>query len=325
MGLRNAIARRFGGAGGQDGERVPEPEATAEGGAAPMVELAGRVVEEPRTVSLRDGRQLGYAEVGDPDGEPLVFHHGFPNSRVLAAWVDEVATDHGVRVIAPERPGFGVSDPAPDRALTDWPADVADLADALDIDSFSVFGISGGSPYTAVTAALLGEHVERAGITSGLAPMASVGLRDRLWYYTARYLPPVSKLAIRGIVRSARSDREEFLEGLADRAAPADEALWTGPIGRVIHASALEAARHHGLDPLVTETAIYGSPWGFDLGSIDVPLGLWYGKADVIVPPEMGLYLAEHVPTAESHVYPDLDHLSTFEHNDEEIFGWLTG
>jgi pimeloyl-ACP methyl ester carboxylesterase len=289
-----------------------------------MVELAEEIAENPETVTVSDGREIGYAEVGDPDGTPLFVFHGFPNSRVFGALFDEVGREQGVRVVAPERPGFGVSTPDPDRRLTDWPADLEDVADALDIDSFSVLGISGGGPYAAVSAALLPDRVERAGIACGVAPMASVGLRDRLWYYAARFTAPVSKLGLWLLGRRALAGREAFLEEMANSASPADEDLWRGEVGQTIHASMLESRRHHGLDPLVEETAIYGSPWGFDLDDIEVPVYLWYGKADVLVPPEMGLYLAREIPTAETHVYPDLDHLSVVEENESEMVETLT-
>ncbi len=290
-----------------------------------MVQLAEELAANPETVTVRDGREIGYADVGDPDGTPLVVFHGFPNSRVFGALFDRVGREHGVRVVAPERPGMGVSTPDPDRALVDWPDDVADVADALGIDTFAVLGISGGGPYAVATAALCPVRVERAAIACGLAPMASVGLRERLWYYAARVAPPASKLGLRLLSHQVVRDREGFLEDAADSAAPADGPLWRGEVGRTLHASMLESSRHHGLDPLVHETAIYGRPWGFDLGDVEVPTHLWYGKADTIVPVEMGLYLARHVPTAEAHIYPDLGHLSVVEHNEAEIVAALTG
>ena len=317
MGLRDTLGEWF----GSDDERAMIPA----DGDADALELAREIAENPRTVELRDGRDLGYATVGDPDGDPLVLFHGFPNSRVFAAAFDDVAREQGVRVIAPERPGFGVSDPDPDRALTDWPADVADMADALELAKFPVLGISAGGPYAAVTAALLDQRVERAGIVCGLGPMAAVGVRDRLWYYSARALPPAAKLALWLGGRQALKDRDAFLESMADSAAPADGPVWTGELGQVVHASMIESRRHHGLDPLVTETALFGRSWGFDLGSVDVPTWLWYGKEDTVVPAAMGLYLADAIPTAEAHVYPDLGHLSTVERTAEEVFETLSG
>ena len=305
-----------------DDASAPEPEPEPKSNA---LQLADDIARNPQTVTVDDGREVGYADVGDPDGTPLFVFHGFPNSRVFGALFDRVGRERGVRVVAPERPGFGVSTPDPDRALTDWPDDVAVVADALDVGTFSVLGISGGGPYSAVTAALLGDRVERAGIACGLAPMTSVGLRERLWYYAARAAPPASKLGLWLLSRQVVGDREAFLEEMAESAAPADGPLWRGEVGKVVHASMLESSRHHGLDPLVAETAIYGRPWGFDLGDIEVPTYLWYGRPDTLVPLEMGLYLARHVPTAEAHIYPDLGHLSVVEENESVIVEALTG
>ncbi|MFB6164599.1 MAG: alpha/beta fold hydrolase [Haloarculaceae archaeon] len=315
--LRDAIASRL---GGRAGSLSIEPAAETS-----VVELAEEIAEHPETVELPDGRRLGYADVGDPDGAPLVLHHGFPNSRVFAALFDEIGRERGVRVLAPERPGVGVSDPDPDRHLADFAGDVGSLADTLGVDTFAVLGVSAGSPYALATAAELPDRVQRVGVVAGLAPMGSVGLRERLWYYGARFVPAGTKLALYLSLRRARLDREAFLEGLAEDAAPADRALWTDETGRVIHASMLEARRVNGLDPLVRETALFGSPWGVDLEAIAVPVYLWYGKADTIVPPAMGTYLARTIPTAEAHFYPDLGHLSTVADNEGRIFETLAG
>ena len=290
----------------------------------PAVELAADIAADPRTVTLPDGRALGYAETGDPDGDPLVVCHGFPNSRVFGALFEAAGREHGVRVLTPERPGIGVSDPDPGRSLADWSADVDAMAAALGVDSFPVLGVSAGSPY-ALAAAALSERATRAGVVAGLAPMASVGFRDRLWYYAARYAGPVSKLLLWLLLRRAAGDREAFLADIADDAPAADEPYWTGPMGTVVHASMLESHRHHGIDPLVTETALFGSPWAFALADVDVPVSLWYGAADSLAPPAMGEYLHERIPGAELEVQPDRGHLAVLGENEATIVEWLLG
>ena len=108
---------------------------------------------------LSDGRALGYAQYGDPEGRPLFFSHGTPGSRTLAQLFDAGARRDGVRLIAPERPGFGRSDFLPDRTFADWPDDVSELADALGFDRFAVAGSSGGGPYAAACAWKLPERL----------------------------------------------------------------------------------------------------------------------------------------------------------------------
>jgi len=102
-----------------------------------------------KTVRLPDGRSLGYAVCGDPEGRPIFQFHGWPGSRLQARFLDEEATKAGIRVIGLDRPGIGLSDFQPGRQILDWPNDVVALADAMKIDRFAVLGISGGGPYVA--------------------------------------------------------------------------------------------------------------------------------------------------------------------------------
>ena len=130
--------------------------------------MAKRVYD--RVIRLSDGRRLGYAEYGDPEGWPLMFFHGTPGSRIMARFAGPKARELGVRLIAPDRPGFGRSDFQPHRRLLDWPRDVEELADALNLEKFSVAGVSGGGPYVAACAWKMGERLINAGMVSGLAP-----------------------------------------------------------------------------------------------------------------------------------------------------------
>ena len=289
-----------------------------------MRAVAERIRENPRTIDCRDGRALGYADCGDPDGTPLVVFHGFPNSRVFGALFDEAGRERGVRILAPERPGLGVSDPLPNRTVADWTDDVSDLANALGLDSFSVLGVSGGGPYAAACAARL-PRVERAGIVCGLAPLESVSLRDRLPFFIATHARPLATLALWADGRAARKNPEKYLESRAEATADADEALWRGEIGRVLLESGREATSHHGYGALAAELAASGRDWGFDLDSIDTPVFLWYGKRDHIVPLSMGVHYAERIPTAEAHFYPNQGHLSVIEENKPAILGALAG
>src|ERR671933_2362887 len=115
---------------------------------------------EPRegTIGLRDGRNLAYAEWGDPGGLPVLGCHGSPSSR-LERHVEDPADYRrwGIRLVVPDRPGFGRSDSQPGRRVVDWPADVAVLLDALGVDRFAVLSLSGGAAYALACAAEFGE------------------------------------------------------------------------------------------------------------------------------------------------------------------------
>jgi pimeloyl-ACP methyl ester carboxylesterase len=286
------------------------------------LDLCRDIAVRPETVTLPDGRKLGYADVGDPDGQPLVVHHGFPNSRVFGALFDAPASEHGVRVLAPERPGFGVSDPQAGRTLADWAEDLSAFAVELGLGSFPVLGVSAGGPYALASAAGL-DRVERAGVAVGVGPTAAVPLRDRLPYLVARFLPPLVRRRLRTQGRRAREDPEAALEARADDAAPVDADHWRGAVGRALLLTHVEAARHHGVEHLAAELAIFGRSWDVDLEAIDVPVHMWYGEADRIVPVEMGRYLAERVPTAEASFHEGLGHVSAVLDNEDDIVATL--
>lgn len=122
------------------------------------------------SLSLPDGRKLAYSEYGDSHGKPVIYFHGFPGSRVEGLLMDAVAKRLGLRIVAPDRPGFGRSDFQAGRRLSGWQKDVASLADALSFERFSVLGISGGGPYVLACAEQLAERIDKASIVCGLGP-----------------------------------------------------------------------------------------------------------------------------------------------------------
>jgi pimeloyl-ACP methyl ester carboxylesterase len=124
---------------------------------------------------LLDGRALGYAEYGVPDGAPVLYFHGFPGSRLEAALTEGPATALGARVIALDRPGYGLSDPQLGREIGHWPEDVGQLADHLGLERFAVLGTSGGGPYAMACAARLAERLTHVGLICSLSPLDRPG------------------------------------------------------------------------------------------------------------------------------------------------------
>jgi hypothetical protein len=90
------------------------------------------------TLTLPDGRKLGYAQYGSPTGRPILYLHGLPGSRIEAACFDELGLKLGARIIAADRPGIGWSSPHPGRTLLDYPKDSEHLAGHLELDEYSV-------------------------------------------------------------------------------------------------------------------------------------------------------------------------------------------
>lgn len=236
------------------------------------------------TILLPDGRRLGYAEYGDPDGPPVMYCHGFPSCRLEPGMV-EIS---GVRLVALDRPGYGRSDPRPGRRLVDWPADVAAAADALGIDRFAVAGVSGGAPYAAACAALLPGRVTGLALICGIAPpnmgweaggaAAQLMMLDRL--------PGSATLAVglgRRLVLGLRS--ASLLRALLrfGRLPEADRRVLAGRAGIHVLDSFREALRN-GPQGALDDVRNFAQPWNFHVGDIAVPTVIWHGDMDNQVP-----------------------------------------
>lgn len=290
-----------------------------------MLAVARDLYTNPSSVMLSDGRNLGYAETGDPDGKPVLAFHGALSNRLGAAVFDNIGREKGIRIIAPERPGIGVSDPNPDFTITDWPEDVAELLDALDIDKAPVVGISAGGPFALACGAVAPERFPRVAVCCSLGPKESANLKIRLMLLrTSIHLPWLVRKFLEREVRSAQNTPEKTIKKRIKSTAPADEPVWRSDFGKLLMAGEVASVQHHGLEPFVREIQMFGRDWGFSLRSIDVPVGIWHGDADKVNPVEMGRYLHHEIPTSEAHISPDLGHIGAIVENEDEIFDWLT-
>lgn len=262
------------------------------------------VHDSDATLTLPDGRALGWATYGDREGVPVVAHHGCPDSRIIWRLVDEAARRQGIRLVAVDRPGFGLSDPRPGRRVVDWPADVVHLVDDLGFDRFAVVGLSGGGAFATACAALLPDRVQRLGLVSVIGPLDRPGMTAgmsraiRVTYGLARRAPTMLRLGLSSMARSVRRNPERATRRLSRTRPPGDRDVIERPEVRDVLLAALP---QNFRDPasVAWELQLAVRPWGFDLTSIDVPTIVWQGGADDVHPPVMGRYLAQAIPTAE--------------------------
>ena len=274
---------------------------------------ARRLRAEDRIVRLPDGRRLGYSEYGAREGRPVFFFHGFGTSRVICP-PQEPAIEMGIRLIAVDRPGIGLSDALPGRRLLDWPTDVADLADVLDIDAFSVIGWSGGGPYALACAHALRERIAAVGLVSSPAPLTGTPesgyLRrlDRNAVRAAGRAPWVIRLALWHWGRPQRRDATRFFEDSVAEMSAADQAVLAAPElrGRMI-ANSAELYRQGGRG-MYDEALILARPWGFAPNQIRVPVHVWHGVLDETVPLAMADFLVREIPVAHANLLRDEGH-----------------
>jgi pimeloyl-ACP methyl ester carboxylesterase len=263
-----------------------------------------------QSMTLKDGRRLGFAQFGSSSGPPVFYFHGWPGSRMEAGFFDVP----GVQMIGVDRPGYGLSDPLPKRKLTDWPKDVVELADHLGHERFAVVGMSGGGPYAAACAYALKERLTRVAIIAGLGPPDAPGMTDsRVGYLVSLGQRPISSAVLftvmRSFLRSAQAERRlaQFRRRVP-RAAKDVETV-TPDFLHMLLASFREGLRV-SMRGASSDARIYGEPWPFALHEIDVPVRVWHGGADSQVPVSIGRHYAAHIPKARGTFPEEEGHVS---------------
>ncbi|HEX7256099.1 MAG TPA: alpha/beta hydrolase [Gaiellaceae bacterium] len=278
---------------------------------------------------LPDGRALGYSQWGASDGLPVL---GFLGTSL--SWLAHLGTDApraaGVRLILVDRPGYGLSDLQPERTLLDWPHDIAELADGLELDRFAVFGMSGGGPHAAACAHALADRVSALGLVSSPAPVWD---RPELRFSAPPHRRPMIELAERdpGIVATrlledCRTELEEITRGSRNGAdTPAsDQAVMADPDVRARFEAATLETVARGPEGYARDLfLLYFAPWGFRPEEIAVPTEIWQGDADDAVAPEVAEFFAETIPDSRLHLIPGAGHLILWSHT-AEILSSLT-
>jgi pimeloyl-ACP methyl ester carboxylesterase len=268
-------------------------------------------------IRLRDGRKLGFAEYGLQQGIPIFYFHGWPSSRLEPRAVQQACSDLGIRLIAPDRPGFGLSDFQSRRTIPDFTSEVCQLADYLGIQRFTALGVSGGGPYAAACAAKIPERVSLALLVCSVAPADAPNATEGMvtlnrWLLSIAHRAPWLALCIGGICLRAlwRKGQQVIPQPIEARLALADkQTLASEELRAALTASASEALRQ-GVRAAAADGLLLGQPWRFSLQEIRVPVHLWHGEMDVVVPPAMGRYLAGAIPNCRAKFYPQDGHFS---------------
>ncbi len=275
---------------------------------------------DPQTLSLKDGRRLGYAEYGVASG-PAVFHfNGSGGSRLEHPSDPAILGALGIRLISTDRPGHGVSDPQPGRTLLDWPNDIAQLADHLGIDRFHVMGWSAGGPYALACAHQMPARVLTGALISGLAPPDRPGPYEGLPVFLktlmliGRRFPSVVYLFRRLVYKMLRGDRDKVGAKLAASFPPADKAAIKASNSQDwLLANILEGYRQGWKGP-GQDDIIINSPWGFEIKDIETRFDVWQGEIDKNVPLNQGEYQHRMLPDSRLWVLPGQAHLYLLTH-----------
>ncbi len=284
-----------------------------------------------RSITTASGRELLVQDGGDPAGRAVLVQLGTPGSRFLYGPHLLDAKELGIRLIAYDRPGYGGSTPHPERTVADCAEDARAIVDALGIERFAVWGISGGGPHALACAGVLSERVVAAATLASPAPFDAEGLD---WFADTGEENVEDDKLILSYPEAARAkiarDRLEFFETTAPDPAgshptlfsPVDAAALTHELADYF-AERNRVGLAPGIEGWWDDSVALLRPWGFSLDAIQVPVMVWHGRQDWMVPFRHGEWLALRLPTADAYLNDDDGHLTLFQNRVPAVHAWL--
>jgi pimeloyl-ACP methyl ester carboxylesterase len=270
---------------------------------------------DTRLMTLPDGRELAWLEIGDPAGPAVFAFHGTPGSRRQIAFLEGAIAASGARVIAPDRPGYGHSSFHRGRRLSDWASDVAVLADHIGLDRFSVVGVSGGGPHASACARYLPDRVVALGIVSGVGPLGGADAAEGMMRanQVVAALSRRSQYLVYPIFGAqtfiSRHWPEKALQTALKAVPAADAAIMKEPDVMSVFIDDARQASPTSAMAGAQDFALFARDWGFRLEDIRVPTHVWHGDADRNVPFAHGRLQAESISGAQFHAFPGEGHL----------------
>jgi pimeloyl-ACP methyl ester carboxylesterase len=266
---------------------------------------------------LPDGRRIECQSYGDPGGFPVLYCHGGLSAPVDVAFADDAARERGVRIVAPARPGIGSSDRRRDRRVADWASDMSAMVATLGIDRFSVLGWSAGGPFALAVAAGLAPLVIRAATVGGMAPLRPPLSARQLGLVLDQVLFPLSarsRSLAALVVRTSSLAPAGVERSVLLRALPPEDRAVVERMTPAEVAEGLRDATRHGPRGVVDDYAVLAAEWGFEPADIGVPVTVFQGAADTLVPRSHAEALVAQLPAGRLEVVEGAGHFLLHTH-----------
>lgn len=267
-------------------------------------------------ITLKDGRNLGFAEKGPLDGKPVFHFNGFPGSRLEITLIDdEILHELNILLIGVDRPGMGLSDFKKGRTLLDWPEDILELANHLNIKKFAVEGVSGGSPYSLACAYKIPQYLTSCAVIGGIGPMdfeKVIGSKTlffiiKRFFFIFRISTYFQGRTARNIEKMRSKWKKSFNE-----LPQADQNILNDASKLTLFLEEGAEAFKQGSKGVSDEGRLYSRPWHFKLENItpDLKVYIFHGERDTIVPISIARSVAQLIPNCMIKIYPDEGHYS---------------
>ena len=269
------------------------------------------------TVPLPDGRQLGFAAYGPDDGDPVIWHHGTPGARgQIAPRTSRVAAERNMQVVLIERPGVGDSTSHLYENIAGFAPDVEVVADRLGFDRFGVAGLSGGGPYTLACAHHMPDRVVAAAVLGGVSPTTGedappggiVRLAHRFNGPLTALRDPLSAVVWTAL-QVAKPVDDQAIALYARISPPKDREILTDPEMKEMFISDINCGGKRQFKAVIYDAVLFGRHWGFEIEDLQVPVRMWHGDADNLVPLAHAEWMADLIPDCELTMDPGEAHL----------------
>ena len=265
-------------------------------------------------VTAPDGREIGVADFGPPDGVPVVWAHGGPGSRLEPLHLVPAARDAGLRIIGIDRPGYGQSTPQPGRTIAGWRSDVDAVTGHLGIAQFVTVGVSTGGAYAIAIAALEPERVLGVVACAAMTDMRYEPARATMddEHVHAMWDAPDRDAALAATVAGYGEDGSKLLNGGMNAVlAPSDMETFRDPEWMAAAMQGFPAGFANGPVGYTDDRLADGRGWDtFDVAAITCPVVVLHGDSDLLVDPVHAHHTVSIVPGAELVLHEGLGHFS---------------
>ncbi len=275
-----------------------------------------------------DGAAVGWESYGDPDGAPVLWCHGGLSSRLDASLAHDGARRAGARIISIDRPGIGRSAPVPVATVDAWPPVAGAVMDQLGYEYFAVAGWSAGAPYAIACAHRFGPRVRGVAAVGGMYPVVDPDRRRELGLLLDRVLLRIAdrhRRTARAIVALAASPPDRVLRRALLHSAVGTEKSALAALSVEEAVGFLRESVRQGARGVVSDYRMIGIDWGFALDAVEIPVVVWHGADDPLVPLSHGARLAAGLNTAELRTCPGAGHFLPVTHSSEIFAGLVTG
>ncbi len=269
-------------------------------------------------ITLEDNRKLGFADSGKPDGLPIFLFHGTPGSRIFGFENEPLIQEEELRIITPERPGYGLSDESKNREIKDHCYDIEKLATYLGIKKFHVAGVSGGGPYALACAYWLSKRVLSVTLIASATPVDTKGffkgmsMGNRLGFIMSRYVPFLLKPLYIYSSWVVKRSPEKFMKGMESQLCQWDKKVLhkIKADGKMdIFISHIREAYRKGYIGGYSDLLLLTKPWKVDFQFLSVPIIMWHGKADTLMPIASAIEFSKILPDCKCYFIENAGHL----------------